>query len=174
MELYFLRHAIAVERGHPKYKDDAKRPLTAQGAQKMYHAARGMRALGLSFDAILCSPYARARQTAQIVARAFALKKPELHFTNNLTPDAPLAKLCQEIRTHYPQCKNILLVGHQPHLTELVSYLLKSKNPIPIDLKKGGLAHLSWPTPYGHTQAVLNWVLTPSQLCLISPRALSD
>ena len=174
MELYFLRHAIAVERGHPPYKDDAKRPLTAQGAQKMYRVARGMRTLGLSFDAILCSPYARARETAQIVTRAFALKKTEIHFTRNLAPDAPLAKLCQEIRAHFPKCKNILLVGHQPHLTQLMSYLLKSKNPIPINLKKGALARLSCPAPYGHTQACLNWVLTPSQLCLIHHKELSD
>jgi len=172
MELYFLRHAIAVQRGHPKYTNDAQRPLTAQGAQKMSCAAHGMRTLGLSFDAILCSPYVRARQTAQIITRVFQTPKIKINFTNNLVGNTPLEELWQEILTLSSKSKKILLVGHQPHLTEFMSYLLKSEKPIPINLKKGALAHLSCPDSCGPTPAVLNWVLTASQLCLISPEAI--
>lgn len=167
MELYFLRHGIAAERDDLKYKDDSLRPLTAQGKQKMRKGARGMRALGLTFDAILCSPYLRAKQTAEIVTQVFKLKNTKINFTNNLVPGAPLEKLLQEIRTDFPQSQSILFVGHEPHLTEFISYLLKSESVIPIDLKKGGLCLLSQTAPYGQGNAVINWVLTPSQLCLI-------
>ncbi len=163
MELYFLRHGIAADRDDLKYKDDSLRPLTAQGKQKMRKAAFGMRALGLTFDAILCSPYLRAKQTAEIVTLAFKLKNTKINFTNNLVPDAPLEKLLREIRADFPKSESILLVGHEPQLTGFVSYLLKSEHTIPIDLKKGGLCHLSL-----FEDAVLNWILTPSQLCLMA------
>lgn len=168
MELYFLRHAIAIDRANPKYKDDAKRPLTAQGEQKMHCCALGMRALGLSFDTILCSPYVRARQTAEIVAQVFKLKSAKINFTNALVSDAPFEILLQEIRTDFPKSKNILLVGHEPHLSQCISSLLTNGNPFSIDLKKGGLCHLSWYPTEERGIAALNWLLTPSQLCLIA------
>jgi len=174
MELYFLRHAIAVERDNPQYRDDAMRPLTAPGKKKMYHAARGMLTLGLCFDAILCSPYTRARQTAQIVAKVFKIKANKIKFTNNLVGDTALSRLSQEILALPPGSKNILLVGHQPHLTEFISYLLKSAKPVPINLKKGGLCNLSWPAPCNPGDACLNWIMTSSQLCLMAPKVLSD
>jgi len=163
-----LRHAIAAQRDNSKYPDDSQRPLTAHGRQKMHDIACGMRMLGLSWDAILCSPYVRARQTAAMVARVFKLKNAPINFTNNLVPDASFEELCQEIRTNFPQSQNILFVGHEPHLTQLIACLLKSKSSIPINLKKGGLCHLSQEKPFGEGSAVLNWILTPSQLCLIA------
>ena len=160
MELYFLRHGIAAQRGSPKYKDDSLRPLIPQGRKKMRQIALGMQALGLKFDVIFSSPYVRARQTAEIVAQAYNLKKSEIHFTKNLLPPASIKELLKEIRTHYPKAGNILLVGHEPHLTEMVSSLLNSEQPLVIELKKGGLCHLSTTD----RSAVLHSLLTPSQL----------
>ena len=168
MELYFLRHAIAVQRENSQYPDDSQRPLTTHGRQKMHDIACGMCTLGLSFDALLCSPYVRARQTAEIVTKVFKLKNTKISFTNNLVPDASLEKLCQEIHTDFPKSQNILFVGHEPHLIQLMAYLLKSKSPLSINLKKGGLGHITQETPLGEGNAVLNWILTPSQLCLIA------
>ena len=68
MELYILRHAIAVERGSPGFEEDSTRPLTPAGEGKMRQIAKGMRALSVDPDLILSSPYVRARQTAEIVA----------------------------------------------------------------------------------------------------------
>ena len=41
MNLYVVRHAIAVERETPGYDDDSQRPLTAKGQKKMEKIARG-------------------------------------------------------------------------------------------------------------------------------------
>jgi phosphohistidine phosphatase len=170
MELYFLRHGIAVDRDNPKYNDDSIRPLTTPGVQKMRTCARGMQTLDLSFDTILCSPYIRAKQTALIVAETFKLKESKINFTGNLIPEAPVEKLPQEIRTDYAGSKSILFVGHEPHLTGCISFLLNQAGLIPINLKKGGLCHLTLPNPEA-TTAVLNWLLTPSQLCLMAREA---
>ena len=168
MELYFLRHDIAAERGDPKYKDDSLRPLIPQGREKMHRAALGMQALGLKFDSILSSPYLRARQTAEMVAQVYKLKNNTIHLTDTLLPPASIKKLLQEIHQHFPKSKNILLVGHEPHFTEMISDLLQSDQPLNIDLKKGGLCCLKIRQDLNQPNAELLWLLTPLQLELMS------
>ena len=74
--LYLVRLAIAEERG-AAWPDDAKRPLTADGAKRWRREAAGLAALDARPDLILTSPYARARQTADLLAAACA-KKPKV------------------------------------------------------------------------------------------------
>lgn len=169
MELYFLRHGPAGQHGDPKYKDDSLRPLTPQGREKTHYAALGMKTMGLTFDTVLSSPYARARQTAEITAQAFKLKNNTVHYTKNLLPPASIEKLLKEVRGCFPGSEKILLVGHEPHLTEMISSLLKSAKPLVIDLKKGGLCSLTVNYPLGNESGVLNWLLTPAQLHLFNP-----
>ena len=69
MDLFFLRHAIAVQRGTSEYPND-DRPLTKDGIRKMKKAARGIATLVDSFDVILSSPLVRAYDTARIAADA--------------------------------------------------------------------------------------------------------
>ena len=166
MELYFLRHGLAGQHGDPKYKADSLRPLTSQGREKMRRASLGMQALGLTFDVILSSPYLRAKQTAEIVAQAYNKKNKTIYLTNNLLPPAPIEKLLREVNAQFPRSNSVLLVGHEPHLTEMVSSLLKCRNPLAIDFKKGGLCCLSAVPP----NAVLNWLLTPTQLGLLKKK----
>jgi phosphohistidine phosphatase len=142
--------------------------LTAQGQEKMHRASKGMQALGLEFDAILSSPYLRAKQTAEIVAQTYKLKNKGVHCTNNLLPPASIEKLLKEVHSCFPGSKNILLVGHEPHLTQMISSLMKCDEPLDIDLKKGGLCCLSVTQPLGPNRAIFNWLLTSTQLGLIS------
>jgi phosphohistidine phosphatase len=159
LELYILRHAIAVERGTPGYEKDAERPLTGQGATKMQDIARGMRAMKLSFDRAVSSPYLRARQTAEIVCQVFGC---ELEFSRALTPEGNPATLIREIGAR--QNSRILLVGHEPYLTQLISVLIAGDADTNIELKKGGLAKLTMESlKYGKC-ATLEWLLTPKQL----------
>jgi phosphohistidine phosphatase len=168
LELYFLRHAIAADRDDPRYKDDSLRPLTAQGRKKMYRASQGMKSLGLKFDIILSSPYLRAKQTAEIVNRTCRPKNKKILFTNNLLPPARIKELLLEIHSHFPKSRKILLVGHEPHLTEMISGLLKSDRHLNIDFKKGGLCCLKIQQDFKHPDAVLIWLLTSTQLGLLA------
>jgi len=165
MELYFLRHGLAGQHGDPQYKNDSLRPLTAEGCRKVRLASLGMKILGLKFDTILSSPYARARQTAEIVAKIHTMKNHQINLTNNLLPPASIKKLLGEIHSRFPKSNNILLVGHEPHLTQLVSSLLECPAPLIIDFKKAGLCNIS----IDHDQATLKWLLTPKQLNLLKP-----
>ena len=60
-ELYLIRHGVAEERGS-EWPDDAKRPLTDEGAMRLRKSARSLRQLEVIFDVILTSPLVRARQ----------------------------------------------------------------------------------------------------------------
>jgi phosphohistidine phosphatase len=141
MELYILRHGIAADKGDPRYPNDEDRPLTEEGQKKTLKVARRMKELGLSFDLILSSPLPRARQTAEITASVLGCKN-KLKFSSNLAPEGTKKGLIQELSRKKPAPKRLLLVGHEPYLTELISTLLIGKPGLPIELKKGGLCKL--------------------------------
>jgi phosphohistidine phosphatase len=162
MNLYLLRHAIAVERGTPGM-DDSQRELTAEGAAKMTRIARGMLALDLEFDLILSSPYIRARQTADIVAEVFNARD-RLRFTDNLVPMADGEQAVLEINKRYRKNENILIVGHEPMLSSLIAVLISGDPSLSIVMKKGGLCRLTAQALIYGRCATLEWLLFPSQL----------
>src|ERR1035438_494590 len=122
MNLYILRHGIAVEPGTRGYEKDADRPLTPEGERKLSQIAEAMEALDLTFDLILSSPYLRARQTAEIVAEALKARK-RLEFSDSLAPGGSTMKLVELLNCLTPPPQNVLLVGHEPYLSGLVSLL---------------------------------------------------
>ena len=159
MEIYILRHGIAVERGSPGYKKDSERPLTKEGEEKMHQIADAILGMGLQFDLILSSPYLRAKQTAQIVAGEL---DEEVTSTDFLIPDANGLELIAEINDEKPQ--RVLLVGHEPDLSRLISLLVTGGSDATIELKKGGLCKLTSDKLTFGRSATLNWLLTPKQL----------
>jgi phosphohistidine phosphatase len=163
VNLYILRHAIAVDAGTPGIENDSQRPLTQEGAVKMRSIARGMQKMDMQLDLILSSPYVRARQTAEIVANEFKLKG-EFHVNSALVPGAPEGKIIAEITKRYPLKNNILLVGHEPSLSALIAKLLSSDSTLSITMKKGGLCRLNVDSLAYNRCATLEWLLYPFQL----------
>jgi phosphohistidine phosphatase len=159
MELYVLRHGIAVDRGTPGYKKDSDRPLTPEGEDKMRQIADAMRGMDLKFDLILSSPFARAEQTANIVAGEL---DEEVTFSKHLEPGGNALELIGEINDEKPQ--RVLLVGHEPDLSTFISVLITGGSDATIDLKKGGLCKLTTDKLVFGQCATLNWLLTPKQL----------
>ena len=159
MEIYILRHGIAVDRGTPGFKKDSDRPLTKEGEEKMHQIADAMLGMGLKFDLILSSPYTRAEQTAQIVADTL---DHEVTFTKSLAPDANALELIAEINDEKPH--SVLLVGHEPDLSRLISVLVCGTSDSSFELKKGGLCKLTAETITFGRCATLNWLITPKHL----------
>jgi len=166
--LYMLRHAIAEERDAARYPDDALRPLTDRGAEKMREIAAGMKAMGLDFTVILSSPFLRARQTAEIVVREFKVHD-RLALSVHLEPGGDRASLIREVESASKSAPSILLVGHEPSLSALISTLLAGHDAADITLKKGGLCSLSLDFMPGSLHATLEWLLTPRQLRQMVP-----
>ena len=162
MDLYILRHGIAEDLAEAPGKADAFRRLTREGARKVRRAAAGMRRLGIRPDLILSSPYDRAWQTAKIVAKAFKVPKA-LKQSEQLRPDGDPARLIAELRAH-ARLGRVMLVGHEPYLSGLVSTLISGETLTGIELKKGGLCKLAAQKLLHGRCATLEWLMTPGQL----------
>jgi len=163
MTIYILRHGIAVARGAPGYERDAERPLTPKGERRLWRITDAMEELELSFDLILSSPYLRARQTAEIVAEAFKEKK-RLDLCDALAADAEPKDVIRFLQALDPSPENVLLVGHEPYLSRLVSLLVAGDAECKIELKKGGLCKLTVESLKPGGCATLEWLLTPRQM----------
>ena len=166
MNLYILRHGIAVEPGTRGYEKDADRPLTPEGERKLSQIAEAMEALDLTFDLILSSPYLRARQTAEIVTEEFKAAK-KLELSDSLTPGGSTKKLVELLNHLQPPPENVLLVGHEPHLSTLISLLVFGEATSAVVMKKGGLCKLATESLKHGRCAALEWLLTPKQMALM-------
>ena len=166
MNLYIVRHAIAAERGNPDYADDSQRPLTDAGRKKMKKITRGLEKLGVKPDVILTSPYVRARDTAKILADRFDMLD-KIYFSENLIPPGNFEALVFEIHEKY-DLGNVALVGHEPMLSSLISWLITGDTAARITLKKGGVAYLSSDSIYQDGRATLEWLLTPAIMVALS------
>lgn len=167
MNLYFMRHGIAVDRAESGHRsDDRNRQLTPKGIKRINKAAKGLVALSLSFDRILTSPFERARQTAKIVAQTLQIED-RLEEIQQLGADQSVQELLSGL-AGYATGKEILLVGHEPLLSNTVSFLLSGTVGSEIQLKKGGLCCLEVDGVPAKKRAVLHWALTPKQLRLLA------
>ena len=166
MNLFLLRHGIAAKRGTPGYERDADRPLTPKGARRLERIAEAMDAMGLTYDLILSSPYVRARQTAEILTSKLGLKE-KLEFAKALTPDGDAKALIAALKKLEPQPEGVLLVGHEPFLSELISLLTSGDSHVGMDFKKGGLCKLEVEMLRHGRCATLAWLLTPWQMGLM-------
>ena len=162
MNLYLLRHAKAVERGH-RHSADAGRPLTEKGASKMRRIASSMLDRDLCFDRIYASTYRRARETAEIVADIYSIPE-RLELSPLLEPEGDPGELIGVIGRRRPPFDNVLLVGHEPYLSRLISVLVTGHEGCSLAMKKGGLCKLSADAlEYGRC-ATLEWLMGPDQL----------
>ena len=166
MKLYLIRHSNAVELGTEDYEDDSQRPLTEQGCQKMEGIAASLRNLGLKPDLIVSSPYVRAHQTAQILAKGLKYQG-EIHFNEALIPMGEADTIIGEINERY-LVDELVLVGHEPSMSLLIGTLTAGNSEMAITLKKGGVCCLAADDLRVERKASLEWLLTPKILSALS------
>ncbi len=147
--LLLLRHAHA-EKAQPD-SDDIDRPLSARGRAEALDAAECIAAAQLHCQAVLCSSAVRARQTAVIVAAqldlAEALKiEPALYLGSQEALLGPVRRCAHELNT-------VLMVGHNPGLSELAQHFNHAGTRI--ELRTAGLCVLRFaaPTSWGDLPA---------------------
>lgn len=167
MDLYLLRHAIAVERGTPGFEADHLRPLTPEGRSKMAAGAAGMKVLKLRFALIFTSPYVRARETADIVAATLRLKR-RLRVEESLRADHSPPQFAARLAVTCADEDAVLAVGHEPYLSSLASWLVGVPARPILALKKGGLCKLTVSGLKPRPQAQIDWLLTPRQLRMLA------
>jgi phosphohistidine phosphatase len=161
MEVFLVRHAIAHQRNRARWPDDAKRPLTAAGKQKFRKAARGLVKWLPKSAALLTSPYARARETAQILATAW--RKAKAVQCAELASDRPVSDAFELLRAR--KRKAVVLVGHEPYLSDFLAAALAGKDArIRVEFKKGGAACIDFAARIAPGRATIRWMLPPRVL----------
>ena len=161
MELLIVRHAIAFERDQKRWADDGERPLSPRGIARARRAAAGLRRLVGPPVAVLASPLARTRQTADVLTREAGW--PAASVTPLLLPGSPAAPLLALIaRTRHAR---VALVGHEPDLGRLLAACLSGSGARPAyELRKMGAALVSFAGAPRAGQGTLTWLLPPRLL----------
>jgi phosphohistidine phosphatase len=116
MQLYIVRHGIAIDREDPKSPSDPERFLTAEGLRKTRDVARGFASLKISPDVFLSSPYVRAMQTAEIFAEALKFPKSKIKHTELLLPGAEPAGFFRELQRTSRSEESVVCFGHAPQM----------------------------------------------------------
>lgn len=159
MELYILRHGEAGKR-IPSGSRDSERPLTVAGLEEVEQVARALAKLGVGFDFVATSPLKRARQTADAVARVLKVKKGSVEEWGELRPEGKKPELYHKLSQFKPE-SSVLVVGHEPYLSTMVSEIVFGSGAGGIVLKKAGLAKITVASFQPKIKGELRWLLTP-------------
>ena len=162
MDIYILRHGKA-ENASPEGGDAARR-LTKKGSEEILGVGLWMVAQDLEFDLIAASPLARAQETAAIVAAVLDYKKKPASW-DVLVPGGEPDAVCHEISRH-AKSSAILLVGHEPLLSSLISRIISGTEDAGIAMTKGGLAKIRDVSFTERPSGELHWLLTVKQMTL--------
>ena len=165
MNIYLLRHGRAEEPSAAI--PDGQRALTAEGRRKLGKIGRAMNRMDLRFDLILSSPLVRSMQTAEIVSRILT-PRVEVQTCPALRSGGPIAQILKALKDLPAGASEILLVGHEPTLSQWISELTFGKAGASIHLKKGGISKLTVGELRPRGFATLEWLLTPGQMELMS------
>lgn len=131
MLLCFLRHAEAEDSGGA----DSERRLSLKGVDQAGRVGRFLEKSRLVPEVILTSPILRARQTADIIAAILKVPLRELPWLAcGMDAEDCLAQLAS-----YAEHEHVLLIGHEPDLSEAIAHLIGLSDPSAIKIRKASL-----------------------------------
>lgn len=154
LRLYFLRHGKAVSRAEWDAAEDL-RPLTPEGEDEVRRVAVALAGLGVAPGAIVSSPLARARRTAELAAAVLGTA-PVLD--ERLAPGFDADALTGVLEGLANEAA-VMLVGHEPDFSDVVEALTGGR----VVCKKGGVARVDVDGP-GPGRGRLVWLLPPAVL----------
>jgi phosphohistidine phosphatase len=163
-----LRHAIALTAAEAGVSQDAERPLSDEGREKMKAIAGAMKRIGVEVDLVLSSPYLRAKETA-ILAHDRMGKASALEFTTALGSGQDAKFLLAELKQRFQKTKRIMVVGHEPDLSNLIGRIT-SLGRLRLEMKKAGLAKIEITELQPELKGNLEWLLPPRVLLQIDDR----
>ena len=153
MDLILWRHAEAFEMR--EVEDDLDRALTPKGERQAQRMAEWLNQRLAHSTRILVSPAARCQQTAKALGKKFKTLA-------ELAPDGNGEALLKTAR--WPDASEpVLVIGHQPTLGFVASYLL-SEQPQAWTIKKGAVWWIRSRNREDTEQVILQAVQSPDCL----------
>ena len=164
MQVVIIRHAPAENRQEfaQKSQFDDSRPLTNKGKDKMRQNIKGLQICLPQITRIAESPLVRAQQTAGLLAAFYpdAVRESLPALAPGGSELTVLAYLQKQAHTE----ETIALVGHEPDLGKLATWLLDGEAGEWMPLKKGSACLLEFSDDVEAGYAELCWMLMPKQL----------
>ena len=157
MIIYFLRHGEAEQ--NPSLHD-SERPLSEAGTRQATAAGRVLNGEERKVELILTSPLLRARQTGEAVQREIG--SVPLQLTEHLVSSSDPRKIIKELQKIRE--RNVLLVGHEPHLSETITLLLAGTSGSIVEMRKCTLASVLTPDPVKDGRGVLRWLIPSDRM----------
>ena len=125
----------------------------------MHQIGRALQRMKVQPETLATSPLLRTVQTTDILSHHLGVDAEEW---DTLTPGSSATDTIRFMRSH--AVNSIMLVGHNPHLMDVISYLISDGDAI-LTLKKGGMACVRIDmSGFG----ILRYLLTPKQLVMMS------
>ena len=152
MVLYILRHGDAAR---STQVPDSERPLSDLGQQQAAAAAALIQGLNPKIEIILTSPLLRAQQTTATVREAVG--SPPLRITERLTSSSDPRHIIRDLSQLHNEA--VLLVGHEPQLSTLISILVAGTGRSRVVMKPCSLACVSFSEPLGRDRGLLQWLV---------------
>jgi phosphohistidine phosphatase len=157
MLLVLFRHGPAGIADPTRWADDAKRPLSPRGIEKTRRAARGLKGLLGDEPRLLSSPLVRAKETADLLATAYAPALP-VDILEALATGRPLGELMSRLVELGEG--TFVLVGHEPGLGRLAGLLVCGESAT-LPLKKAGACAIELEGKAAPGRGSLKWLATP-------------
>lgn len=137
-----MKHLLLARHGKPSWAHkeipDLDRPLKASGLEETYRMAEWLHKQKVPVDLIITSPATRAVQTALIFSRELRYPSYRIEINDELY-NGDKSQLVKFLHSMDDRYDNIMLIGHDPALTNLYNHLTKeSIEKIP----SSGLAYM--------------------------------
>jgi phosphohistidine phosphatase len=152
MHIYLLRHGDA---SSDSRFDDSERPLTDLGVRQARLVGTLLQRMNIVVDAALSSPLKRAQDTATTVLSNINKRKIVCsEFLLNGSDPQLLFDQLNELRV-----LSVLLVGHEPCLSETISLLIGGSRSVEIEMRKCSLALVNISIPIHQGAGFLKFLI---------------
>lgn len=150
MRLYLVQHAEAKSE-----EEDPARPLSEEGLGNLEKVISFLGGKGIKVSEIVHSGKLRAKQTAEKLGEA--VSSPEIREVEGLSAKDDPGIWEKRLRTEE---KDMMVVGHLPHLERLAGLLLSGEEREVVDFENAGVVCLEKEDEKWSVQ----WIVTPQIL----------
>jgi phosphohistidine phosphatase len=152
MLIYFLRHGDASS--NSRYSDE-DRPLTNLGVHQATLVGTFLQRMNIVIDAVLSSPHKRAQETTSIVLSN--IKEQQVVLSECLLNGSDPQKLFEQLNKL--RVSSVLLIGHEPYLSETISLLIGGNKNVEIEMRKCSLAVVQISIPIHQGTGLLKFLI---------------
>lgn len=150
MKLYLMQHGRPVAK-----EEDPERPLSSQGIDDVKKMAEFLGKCSVRVSRVLHSGKTRAKQTAEIIISRLNPGKETIE-QKGLSPMDDVKYCVEQINKAE---EDMMIVGHLPHLTRLISLLVVGSESISVvSFQQGGVVCLSRDNDRHWS---ISWMLVP-------------